>query len=137
VFRRQPRSVGVPEGLMARRTVRYIHLNPCRGELVSRPLAWPWSTHRDRLGLAVRPAVSRAAEVLRVPFRALERRGPARTLLVRSLRVLGVMGTTELAALTGLAPRTVRDVGTRRDPRWCSWSGCLTTPASRVCPTTS
>jgi putative transposase len=43
-----------------RRSVRYIHLNPCRARLVTDPLAWPWSTHRDRVGLAVpqfRPTV--------------------------------------------------------------------------------
>ncbi|MFH1468532.1 MAG: hypothetical protein ABIO70_29350 [Pseudomonadota bacterium] len=40
------------------RTRRYILLNPCRGRLVSDPLAWPFSTHRDALGLAW-PAVRR------------------------------------------------------------------------------
>jgi putative transposase len=38
-----------------RRNIRYIHLNPCRGRLVADPLAWPFSTHRDALGLAARP----------------------------------------------------------------------------------
>lgn len=32
--------------------LRYIHLNPCRDGLVSDPLAWPWSTHRDWVGLS-------------------------------------------------------------------------------------
>ena len=36
-----------------RRSERYIHLNPCRAWLVKDPLAWAWSTHRDRVGLAV------------------------------------------------------------------------------------
>ena len=35
------------------RTTRYIHLNPCRGRLVADPLGWAFSTHRDRVGLAV------------------------------------------------------------------------------------
>ncbi len=35
-----------------RRNERYIHLNPCRARLIDDPLAWPWSTHRDRVGLA-------------------------------------------------------------------------------------
>jgi REP element-mobilizing transposase RayT len=40
-----------------RRNVRYIHLNPCRAKLVSDPLAWPLSTHRDAVGIAVPPVV--------------------------------------------------------------------------------
>lgn len=39
----------------AERTVRYIHLNPCRRGLVADPLAWPFSTHRDAVGLALPP----------------------------------------------------------------------------------
>jgi REP element-mobilizing transposase RayT len=38
------------------RTTRYLHLNPCRRGLVDDPLAWPFSTHRDAVGLAL-PAV--------------------------------------------------------------------------------
>lgn len=49
--------VGPPEPVRGetklRRTERYIHLNPCRAGLVADPLAWAWSTHRDRVGLAV------------------------------------------------------------------------------------
>ncbi len=41
-----------------RRTLRYIHLNPCRDRLVSDPLAWPLSTHVDFVGLAIPPAVA-------------------------------------------------------------------------------
>lgn len=41
-----------------RRSVRYLHLNPCRARLVRDPLAWPLSTHRDAVGLAS-PAVIR------------------------------------------------------------------------------
>jgi hypothetical protein len=43
----------IPDGQKARRNIRYVLLNPCRKELVSDPLAWPWSTARDRLGFAV------------------------------------------------------------------------------------
>jgi len=32
------------------RTIRYVHLNPCRERLASDPLEWEWSTHRDVLG---------------------------------------------------------------------------------------
>ncbi len=53
VWRRQDSPEEVRAGLKERRSVRYIHLNPCRAGLVSDPLAWPWSTHRDRCGLVV------------------------------------------------------------------------------------
>lgn len=35
-----------------RRTVRYLALNPVRDGLVTCPLGWTWSTHRDRCGLS-------------------------------------------------------------------------------------
>lgn len=35
-----------------RRVIRYVLLNPCRKALARDPLAWPWSTHRDRVGFA-------------------------------------------------------------------------------------
>lgn len=41
----------------ARRSLRYTLLNPCRAHLARDPLAWPWSTHRDAVGLADRPVV--------------------------------------------------------------------------------
>lgn len=37
------------------RNIRYVHLNPCRKELVDDPLAWPLSTHRDYVGLSTEP----------------------------------------------------------------------------------
>ncbi|MCO5099449.1 MAG: hypothetical protein M9885_00885 [Burkholderiaceae bacterium] len=39
------------------RTIRYIHLNPCRDRLCDDPLEWEWSTHRDWVGAVVRPCV--------------------------------------------------------------------------------
>jgi len=36
-----------------RRSVRYLALNPCRDRLVADPLAWPFSSHRDAVGLAI------------------------------------------------------------------------------------
>lgn len=39
------------------RTVRYIHLNPCRDALCDDPLQWEWSTHRDWVGAVARPIV--------------------------------------------------------------------------------
>lgn len=41
-----------------RRTVRYVHLNPCRAGLASDPLCWALSTHRDRCGLVAGSRVS-------------------------------------------------------------------------------
>ncbi len=53
VWRRQEAPEEVRGSLKERRSVRYIHLNPCRAGLASDPLAWAWSTHRDRVGLAI------------------------------------------------------------------------------------
>jgi len=36
-----------------RTVVRYTHLNPTRARLAPDPLAWPYSTHRDAVGLTV------------------------------------------------------------------------------------
>ncbi len=36
-----------------RRSLRYVHLNPCRDGLAPDPLTWPFSTHRDFVGLSV------------------------------------------------------------------------------------
>lgn len=49
-----------------RRDARYIHLNPCRARMVRDPLAWPWSTYRDRVGLSLAPALPRAPDVARL-----------------------------------------------------------------------
>jgi hypothetical protein len=54
VFAQQPPMRLVPEREEGR-VVRYTHLNPCRRRLVDDPLAWPWSTHRDRVGLTLEP----------------------------------------------------------------------------------
>jgi len=55
VFEHLPPTEEVGAGQKARRHVRYIHLNPCRAGLVTDPLAWAWSTHRDAVGLALPP----------------------------------------------------------------------------------
>jgi REP element-mobilizing transposase RayT len=54
----RPPPVAIPNALHLRRTIRYVHLNPCRERLVNDPLAWPFSTHRDRVGFAARPLVA-------------------------------------------------------------------------------
>ena len=45
-----------------RKDQRYIALNPCRAGLAADPLAWPMSSHRDALGLAVAPVCPRAED---------------------------------------------------------------------------
>lgn len=45
-----------------RRTWRYVVLNPCREELVADPLAWPFDTHRDAVGLAIPEVVDPARD---------------------------------------------------------------------------
>lgn len=50
-----PPPVRIPDPAHLRRTVRYVLLNPCRAGLVPDPLSWPWSTHRDRVGLTAFP----------------------------------------------------------------------------------
>lgn len=141
----------IKDGQHARRTARYIHLNPCRKGLVGDPLAWPFSTHRDALGLAAFPArppvpdpygfhawvsadptVSVGGSTLpatgwshvgpspdlemiadavgaltRLRAQELRRRGPARRLWVRSLRMLTALPARELAAAVGLHHTTV------------------------------
>lgn len=57
VWDEAPGAKELPDASHVRRTVRYVALNPCRGGLVSDPLAWPWSTHRDAVGFALDPVV--------------------------------------------------------------------------------
>jgi hypothetical protein len=54
-----PAPEELPDAQHARRTHRYVHLNPCRKGLVADPLAWPLSTHRDAVGLVADPVVAR------------------------------------------------------------------------------
>lgn len=63
VFEPLPPPQPVTGALKVSRNERYIHLNPCRKGLCDDPLAWPFSTHRDRVGLAYPLVVPRAREV--------------------------------------------------------------------------
>lgn len=65
----------VPDDSHARRTVRYVLLNPCRAGLAADPIAWPWSTHRDRVGFAAAPVGP--VESLRARFHAYVSGDPA------------------------------------------------------------
>ena len=61
LLERSPEPEWIAGEQKIRRQIRYIHLNPCRARLVDDPVAWPFSTHLDALGLAipgVRPKVS-------------------------------------------------------------------------------
>jgi REP element-mobilizing transposase RayT len=137
------------------RSERYIHLNPCRAGLVTDPLAWPFSTHRDAVGLAI-PPVRRAdpdpalvhahtssdpsvsvrgtllpfpmgvapsldqvfdavASLTRQPPQGLRVRGSARSLFVRSARVLSSASSAEIAEMAGVTPRAVQGVAVLHD----------------------
>lgn len=50
-------SVIRPAGPLARQ-IRYVALNPCRAGIVSCPLAWLRSTHRDVVGASIDPWVT-------------------------------------------------------------------------------
>lgn len=52
---RMPEPTTVKSREKQRRDHRYIHLNPCRAHLAPDPLSWPFSTHREAVGLAVAP----------------------------------------------------------------------------------
>jgi REP element-mobilizing transposase RayT len=60
LWRRLPEPESLPDPKHLLRTVRYIHLNPCRDRLARDPLEWPWSTHRDVCGAAADPWVTPA-----------------------------------------------------------------------------
>ena len=58
-----PRVINDPKHL--RRTIRYLHLNPCRSGLTRDPFTWPWTTHRDSVGFASPPVVPQQADPAR------------------------------------------------------------------------
>jgi hypothetical protein len=141
------------------RAIRYLHMNPCREGLVTDPLAWPFSTHRDMLGLAwpaarlpvadaeafhrwvsADPTVSvsgtslprppaperlgsvslaqilaAVSAVTRTPEPELTSRGPARTLVIRSCRLLTRMSQDRIAQAMGVGRGTVHRAGGRPD----------------------
>lgn len=49
-----------------RRTLRCVYLNPCRAGLVDDPLAWPFSSYRDAVGLAIPTLVAPSADPVRL-----------------------------------------------------------------------
>jgi hypothetical protein len=55
VWQHDAKPMVIPNHEHDDRTWRYILLNPCRKNLVRDPLAWPFSTHRDSVGLVASP----------------------------------------------------------------------------------
>ncbi|MCK6505946.1 hypothetical protein L6R53_21595 [Myxococcota bacterium] len=121
-----------------RRTVRSVHLNPCRARLVDCPLAWPLSSYRDLLGLAGAVSEWRRVPLARLLDHRLERAwllAAARTMTTWSgaeiARAYGVGGAAvsrarrlrpeEVSVLARLVadPRTPGLV--QRDPRLLAW----------------
>ena len=68
-----PEPKHIPNTLHLKRTIRYIHLNPCRDGLACDPIEWEWSTHRDVLGVTNKSWVDlrRLAETFRLPMTRL------------------------------------------------------------------
>lgn len=64
LFEPLPSAEPVTTADKRRRSIRYVHLNPCRARLVADPLDWPLSTHRDAVGLTW-PRVGPARDPLR------------------------------------------------------------------------
>ena len=71
VWERAPAPVLVPDALHLQRQLRYLALNPSRAGLVTDPLEWVWSTHRDVVGAVIDPWV-RAETIARMLGRSLD-----------------------------------------------------------------
>jgi REP element-mobilizing transposase RayT len=54
VWAPSPEPEDIPNSLHLKRTIRYVHLNPCRDRLAPDPIQWEMSTHRDVLGLTAK-----------------------------------------------------------------------------------
>ncbi len=58
MFHAAPPPRPIPDRKHLQRTVRYVHLNPCREGIVRDPMSWPWSTHRGAIGAEFDPWVA-------------------------------------------------------------------------------
>jgi len=139
IWRSQGRPDPVVGAVKERRSVRYIHLNPCRAGLVADPLAWPWSTHRDRLGLAM-PARVRASPDP-VGFHAYVSSDPTVCVTGTDLPMSGdlvVPGAAGLELLRSAVSTVARvpwsEVGERSPARrlWVRAARCLSPEPTRV-----
>ncbi len=109
------------------RTVRYVALNPCRDQLVSDPLTWAFSSHRDAVGLAipgvlpaVRDPVWHHGYVSGDPSVRVE--GTDLPYGIQGMREATVEQVT--AAVSALT-RTTLDQLRRRGPARTLWMQCL------------
>lgn len=123
---------------IVRRCVTYVHLNPCRRQLVPDPLAWPFVTHRDACGLALPAVVPQVRDPVRfhrhvsthkdvsvtgtpLPAGSVEARDPTQVLHAVSavtrtplaaLRLRGPARTLYLQAATALCSRaSLNEIG--------------------------
>lgn len=94
-----------------------MHPNPCRARLVADPLAWPFSTHRDAVGLAVDPVVPRAGPD-ELPAQIAREIGVHRATVHRT-RASPERAVTLVARVVG-DPRfpALLDHDLRRSPTW-------------------
>jgi hypothetical protein len=106
VFRRRPAPRALAGRQHVRRNLRYIHLNPCRAGLVRCPLAWPFSTHRDALGLTLSPARERVGEPER--FHAYVSADPTCGVVGTALPAHPAGGETSLDAVAGAVSELLR-----------------------------
>jgi len=111
-----------PEPLRSRkhldRSIRYVHLNPCRDHLVGDPLAWAYSTHRDAVGLALPGILAPERDPFR--FHAYVSSDPSVTVdgtdLPFGLRGMHDHTTESVEAAVSALTRTTMDDLRRRGP---------------------
>lgn len=152
LWQRLPESVRVKPGDKARRSIRYVYLNPCRAGLVRDPLAWPLSTHLDAVGLAVDPVRRRVSDVLSFhayvsgdpdsivagtdlptgpqgvarPDSVLQAVSAATRTPMVALRRRGPSRQLAIRALRTMTPCSLREIA--------SWTGCTSRTVARVRP---
>ncbi|MFH1467126.1 MAG: hypothetical protein ABIO70_22270 [Pseudomonadota bacterium] len=103
-----------------RRTVRYVHLNPCRDGLANDPLGWPFSTHRDAVGLAAPAVIAPTRDA--VSFHAYVSGDPSvevagTTLPFGRACARGVAPEGVLAAVSAVSRTPLAQLGQRGGPR--------------------
>ena len=116
LFEALPAAQPLADAGKVRTAVRYTHLNPCRAKLVRDPLAWPFSTHLDAVGLTKEPVRPRHRAA--VDFHAYVSSDPSvnvngtdlPTVPRGDIPLVALLAATSVAlrvpADTALAPRT-------------------------------
>ena len=123
----------IPNLKHLRRQVRYIHLNPCRDDLVDDPLRWLWSTHRDVMGATLDPWVepARLGEELRWPSWGFQDEFHHYVSSDPSVDVRGTPPPTRFANEAGSIPDLDQVIGAVSAASRQTASDTLETPASR------